>query len=67
MEYAERMDFLQRSSQMKRYEIMKDYERELNKMYKLMKENPDSEIQKSITVGINQLKANAVQALRTVE
>ena len=67
LEYAEKMDFLQRSSQMKRYEIMRDYEREINKMYKLMNEYPDSEIQKSIMTSINQIKANAVQALRTVE
>lgn len=67
MEYAERMNFLYRSPQMKRYEIMREYERELSKMYKMMQEYPDSEIQKSITVSINQLKANAVERLRVIE
>lgn len=67
MEYAERMDFLYRSPQMKRYEIMREYERELSKMYKMMQDYPDSEIQKSIMVSINQLKANAVEMLRSIE
>lgn len=67
MEYAERMDFLYRSPQMKRYEIMREYERELSKMYKMMQEYPDSEVQKSIMVSINQLKANAVEMLRSIE
>ena len=67
MKYAERMDFLYRSPQMKRYEIMREYERELSKMYKMMQEYPDSEVQKSITVSINQLKANAVEMLRSIE
>ena len=67
MEYAERMDFLYRSPQMKRYEIMREYERELSKMYKMMQEYPDSEVQKSIMVSINQLKANAVEMLRNIE
>ena len=67
MEYAERMDFLYRSPQMKRYEIMREYERELSKMYKMMQEYPDSEVQKSIMVSINQLKANAVEKLRSIE
>lgn len=67
MEYAERMDFLYRSPQMKRYEIMRTYERELSKMYKMMQENPESEMQKSIMVSINQLKANAVEMLRNIE
>ena len=66
-EYAERMDFLYRSPQMKRYDVMREYERELSKMYKMMQEYPDSEIQKSITVSINQLKANAVEMLRNIE
>ena len=52
---------------MKRYEIMREYERELSKMYKMMQEYPDSEIQKSIMVSINQLKANAVERLRNIE
>lgn len=67
MEYAERMDFLYRSPQMKRYEIMREYERELSKMYKMMQEYPDSEVQKSIMVSINQLKANAIERLRNIE
>ena len=67
MEYAKRMDFLYRSPQMKRYEIMREYERELSKMYKMMQEYPDSEVQKSIMVSINQLKANAVEMLRSIE
>lgn len=67
MEYAERMDFLYRSPQMKRYDVMRDCERELSKMYKMMQEYPDSEVQKSIMVSINQLKANAVEMLRSIE
>ena len=67
IEYAERMDFLQRSSQMKRYEVMRLFERELNKLYEEMKKNPDKDVQKSITVSINQLKANAVEALRSIK
>ena len=67
MEYAERMDFLYHSPQMKRYDVMRDCERELSKMYKMMQEYPDSEVQKSIMVSINQLKANAVERLRSIE
>ena len=67
LEYAERMNFLQKSSQMKRYEVMRVFEHELNKMYQLMKENQDPEMQKAIMVTINQMKANAVEALRNVK
>ena len=67
MEYAERMDFLYSSPQMKRYEFMREYERELSKMYKMMKEYPDPDIQNSIMVSINQLKANAVERLRNIK
>ena len=52
---------------MKRYEVMRLFERELNKLYEEMKKNPDKDVQKSITASINQLKANAVEALRSIK
>ena len=67
LEYAERMDFLQRSPQIKRYEVMKTYEKELNKLYKEMKEFPDPEVQKAITTTINQIKSDAVTILREIK
>ena len=67
LEYAERMDFLQRSSQIKRYEVMKTYEKELNKLYQQMREIPDPEVQKAITTTINQIKSDAVTILREIK
>ena len=67
MEYAERMDFLQRSPQIKRYEVMKTYEKELNKLYQQMREIPDPEVQKAITTTINQIKSDAVTILREIK
>ena len=67
LEYAERTQFLNESIQMRRYDVMRKYEKQLSKLYKQMKENPDPEIQKSINVTINQIKADAVKALRSIE
>lgn len=67
MEYAERMTFLHQSKQMKHYVVMRDYERKLSELYKLMRENPDEKAQESIMNTINQVKADAVKRLRSID
>lgn len=67
LEYAERTQFLNESIEMRRYDVMRRYEKQLNKLYKQMRENPDTEVQKSINETINQIKADAVKALRAVK
>lgn len=67
VEYAERLDFLLQSDEMRIYPIMKAYEKAINKAYDMMRESPDADVQKSIEESINILKSRAVYEIQKLE
>lgn len=67
MEYAEKLDFLNNSKQMQRYEVMEDYISEISSLQDDIKEAYSDEEIKFLQSEQDQIKEEMVEALRALD
>lgn len=65
--YMEKLKELENSSEYKRYSVLKNYQKRVKSYQDLIKEETDRETRKEFETGLNLLKTEIVEQLRSVE